>query len=484
MDVTERGRKVYIKVLNNDEKNIENIELSEEKGDKDHANDSDQNDSEISTQARKTCADNCVCIGCLFLVGSVGIGSLSVIFDWLWVADMLRAETGLVFGPPSISIIVALIVMSSLGTVTYFCENGDKIYKFITGKDIFDEQTEELLSLFLEEVPEITLNLLLAMCREIPISYFQLIKAGLAIASSALRLMKATCYALGCKTTKRRRHQLRAFGRVILIAACIYTFATGITVFVFMYMEPKETNQDGRFYAPANVFGSTYNTERYFPNSGVFLSHPSLDQCQQDRSKNHNITGHNNWIRIEVMFTYLLLGSDKMEAVYSYNDTKAMFYVKSRRREHCYDIDLTRCSITPIRPTDCEINQNASTLYLIFHHTPMTNALVYGDVKYNATLTTSGQCSYVTGDFLGRMFHGHNYIGQLQYFKASYQVNTTLPLTYSSNSTAPMFYQYPQQLWNVSKAWRTGFKDCDMSGSLAPNPQPHTQLKCPTWKQP
>ena len=45
----------------------------------------------------------------------------------------------------------------------------------------------QVLSLFLEEVPSVTLNLLLAQCREVPVSYYQLAKAGFQMLGSGFR---------------------------------------------------------------------------------------------------------------------------------------------------------------------------------------------------------------------------------------------------------------------------------------------------------
>lgn len=46
---------------------------------------------------------------------------------------------------------------------------------------------DQVLTILLEEAPSITLNLLIARCREIPISLYQLAKAGMTIFGALFR---------------------------------------------------------------------------------------------------------------------------------------------------------------------------------------------------------------------------------------------------------------------------------------------------------
>ena len=477
MDVAERGGNVYVKVDQEDENEQPAIEMTATNA---HASRQFyEQDSEDDVQEKGTCVDNCYCLACLFMVGSVVIGSLSVVFDWLWVADMFRAEKALVFGPPNTGVYVTLIITACCGTVTFICENGDKIYKFFKRKEIFDEQAEETLSLFLEEVPQMTLNLMLSMCREVPTSYFQLLKAGLGMASTGLRLVKALCQMLGCRTPKPDWRKLRRIGRILLVGACAYTFSAGIAVFVFMFREPDSADLGGGFYAPANVFGEAYNTERYFPNSAVFFTHPTLDHCSDDSLPSTNARSP-NWIRIEVTYTFLTLKAQSLNSTYSYNDTTAMFSVASKRRKHCFVVALELCNIVLVDGDSCDYSlpHNATSLDLVFHHVPKTSTLVFGDIVYNGTISTRGQCDYLKGDNYGAMYHDTKYSGRLHYFKAPFTVNTTLPIRYDNNTNTYGFYKYPDHLVNVTEAWKTGYKDCEMSGAMAPNSREAVILSC------
>ena len=52
----------------------------------------------------------------------------------------------------------------------------------------------QMITLLVDEVPSITLSLLLARCREVPISYYQLAKAALTMFGSAFRYRTGNTY--------------------------------------------------------------------------------------------------------------------------------------------------------------------------------------------------------------------------------------------------------------------------------------------------
>ena len=81
-----------------------------------------------------------VCTYC----GVIGYSFFSAVFDWLWVSDMLGVEKGLVFGPSSDALVVTLIVVASIGTVSFFFEIADFTMKIYTGEPLFDEDIAQV----------------------------------------------------------------------------------------------------------------------------------------------------------------------------------------------------------------------------------------------------------------------------------------------------------------------------------------------------
>ena len=40
------------------------------------------------------------------------------------------------------------------------------------------------------------------------------------------------------------------------------------------------------------------------------------------------------------------------------------------------------------------------------------------------------------------------------------------------------YYRYEEDMPNVTEAWKTGYKECDMTGALSPNYDPYIPLTC------
>ena len=81
-----------------------------------------------------------ICVYC----GIIGYGIFGIVFDWLWVSDMLGVEKGLVFGPSDDALVTTLIVIASVGTVSFFFEIADFTKKVYTGEPLFDEDISQV----------------------------------------------------------------------------------------------------------------------------------------------------------------------------------------------------------------------------------------------------------------------------------------------------------------------------------------------------
>ena len=217
----------------------------------------------------------------VLFVFSVGYGIFSVVFDWLWVADSLNVEKALVFGPMPEDILIVLILVVSIGTISFIIETTNTIVTNCCDKEYVNEDVTSVITLLVEEVPESTLNLMLVLCREIPMSYWQLIRALLAILGALIRSTKCLV-----KYITRRRQGTMKKGlspwilRLVVFLACLYTLIASVLVWTFTYIEP-----DGSFNTPDSIGGKSYKSDRYFTSAGVYFSLPLYDKC------NLNATG-------------------------------------------------------------------------------------------------------------------------------------------------------------------------------------------------
>ena len=62
----------------------------------------------------------------------------------LQVSDMLGVEKGLVFGPAGDGIVVTLIIVATIGTISFFFEIADFTKKVYSGEPLFDEDISQV----------------------------------------------------------------------------------------------------------------------------------------------------------------------------------------------------------------------------------------------------------------------------------------------------------------------------------------------------
>ena len=77
-----------------------------------------------------------------------------------------------------------------IGTCAYIIEITGEILVNCGGRRLLDEQIMSLITMFVDEVPNVTLNVMLAACREVPTSYYALIKAVLNMIGAFIRSIK------------------------------------------------------------------------------------------------------------------------------------------------------------------------------------------------------------------------------------------------------------------------------------------------------
>ncbi len=435
----------------------------------------------------------------LFLISVVN-GLVSVIFDWIWVNDMATATKALVFGPPGRAAFGLLCFIASVGTVSVLTEITGELLRYFLDREPIPDVVGQLCSLFLEEVPQITLNLLLASCREVPTNWVAMAKAVIVMISSAIRILKVLCFMCGCgkRKVKHRFSCVFIVARWIILGTCCYTFAAAILTWMFTYSTPPpiiDEDGDSGFLPPAGVWGKNYHSERYFANAGVFFRHPHFAHCNhgiQATTIHENVTEtvNRNWIRVEHIYTYISLEEatpDLIDMVYAYNVSHSQFWIKAPEEETCFQIALDTCDIQMIaNDTFCLENLNSFQTILSsrFIYVERSKTLVFGDIQYNALITTDNKCTYLDSDEWGFLHdhHGNQY-GQLQYFRAKSTVNTSFPFHQSDNGSFH-YYQYEDDyfksgdLYNVSGVWKTGHNQCQMSGSPCPNLNPEIQVPC------
>ena len=117
----------------------------------------------------------------LFFLVIFGLDLADLFSDWLLYVDVSLAEEGLVYGPPGDAAINALLAFSIIGSVTFLFEAVNLWWEVFRNNPWLDTDLVSAVIIWIEDLPQISINVYIAMCREDPISVFQLSKASIVL---------------------------------------------------------------------------------------------------------------------------------------------------------------------------------------------------------------------------------------------------------------------------------------------------------------
>lgn len=101
--------------------------------------------------------------------------------DWLLFIDVSLLQDGLVYGPVEKSVLYALLAFSIVGTLTFTFEVLNFWYEVFRNNAWMDSELASAITIWVEDLPQIVINVYIAWCREDAISVFQLVKASITL---------------------------------------------------------------------------------------------------------------------------------------------------------------------------------------------------------------------------------------------------------------------------------------------------------------
>lgn len=414
-----------------------------------------------------------------------------VVTDWSLFKDVLHIEPGLVFGPAEPAIIYALLAFSALGTMTFTVEIFNVWLEIFFYSPILDPELLCMCTIWIEDIPQIILSILLAVCREYAVSYFQIIKVVLVILGSFVRLLMGFIRFVDRKNPSEHeeKHKPKTglrhlFYRVMIIIGLLFLFFSSMTVcFLTMFERTKEGNV--KFNQPKGLFHGKYDRLKFFNNVNLYLNLPTFEYS--------NITnvGKMNWIQLTSIWDVKYGNNNTFQLSYD-NSTQTKFVLsvqklnKTNQTESestiCFYLNRSNQSLAN-GPADCQnFLVNDQTVAFIFRFSAVPEKIpqmVFGDIHYNVKCKDHNGCQNITlqplselGQHAGKGEYQHPTI---HYYKTKYNVTDHL-ITDSTNT--PRFYHLNGDLINITDVWKTGFGLCESTGSLAPHRNESIPLDC------
>ncbi|KAH3779487.1 uncharacterized protein LOC127842900 [Dreissena polymorpha] len=402
------------------------------------------------------------------------LDAADLVSDWLLFRDVWSAKEGLVYGPPEDAVKYSLMAFSILGTLTFIFEISNLWWEIFRRNPWMDVDLLSAIVVWIEDVPQIAINVVIVACREEAISYFQLVKASLIIVGAVIRIIvtlvrycsKSARKDLECAkvNTESRRHVVY---RVFIMLGLFVTLGGAITIFLFTQ---SERNPDGslNFKVPHRIVEGEFDDQKYFTNVSIYFSHSYFDYEANPSA------GSKNLIRLIKLNDIKSTNNDK--SVHIEYDGTYKFQILVDGQKECYAISKSTTQVT--RETPCSALINPQQFAFTFHFIkPSVPSLIFGDITYALKTGTSTNCETPTFKVVDNLATLMNdpYSALLRYYRTKPGVTEDNHI--SKTSTTLQFY-HASDLIDIADVWKTGFAYCKSSGSPAPHKGDNLNVKC------
>ncbi|XP_045170841.2 uncharacterized protein LOC123533264 [Mercenaria mercenaria] len=409
--------------------------------------------------------------------------------DWLLYNDVANTKEGLVYGPLEGSIRYALLVTCIIGTQSITIEIINLSLEIFRGNPWFDLELLSAVIIWIEDVPQITINVVIIACREEAISYFQLVKASVLIAGAIIRVLFSLilyCSNKAIRDIKRvkKNHESRSrvFNRALIMTGLIITLGGAAMVFLFTQYE---RNPDGtiNFKVPNSYVEGEYDDAKYFNNVSIYFSHELFDW----NTTASRYAEHRNLFRLFKINEIRQEKVDRMIIIqYDELTGPTKFVIKESdmsgnvRVNECFQMDRTGKNVTIGSNCTAYIALSINEFVFKFRYIkPYVPKLIFGDIKYNIKVKYNSASTCKSPDYVisnSIKDQSNKRVASLHYYRTKGSLDETNHVIHTS-ATHGTFY-HSRSLQDIRDVWKTGFAHCKSTGSLAPHHDDSIDVQC------
>lgn len=435
----------------------------------------------------------------VFLV-MVALNVADLTNDWLLYHDVASAEEGLAFGPTEESVRIALLFFSIAGAVIFLFEIINFGMDIFRGNPWLEMDLASAIVIWFEDIPQITISLVILACREEAISVFQLGKAIVVIIGALCRLFVGIIWAcrrrseeIQCvikrgknsEECKKQKHPIIRF--LMFLGLSLLVLGSGL-IFLFTQTTWQHTGFL-KFNEPHSLFEGEFIDEHYFQRVGIYGHIGFLDRRNLT---NQNSPSEDGWVRMfEIHDLRHEYKSILIKLEFS-NDRKYLQVTKIipnyNETTECFNLDMTADNLKIISDPSCSKTFSPSTkthkIIFKFEYVSPTNHLILGDIRYNVKGTVNGSCEQglatedpTTGN--SYIMVG-NFTTALRYYQVreDFQNNGYMIPGNSTHTPILEFYSSQKHLEDITSVWKTGFFGCKYSGSVSPHQDSTLSTDC------
>lgn len=296
-------------------------------------------------------------------------------------------------------------------------------------------QITNCLTLWLEDTPLLTLNLLLVICNDGEVTYSSLAKAVIGIFAALMRFLSILLNKWLIRHDYERKDPFSQFFNAISTLGIVFVFMISITIHIIASLP---IDNHGRVYLekPSDFQQFKFAHQKYFDQVGVYL-----------RSSDD----HNKYIYLVDLIH--IIESSPHHFVYSVDQKKDLFCVK-QFNQTCF----------------MQVNESDIQVY----HGEFTNKLI----NYSIVLQFKEPDFYYSlGDILYSVvrcdlkdFHIDDEKISLHYFRLKDHGNaTTPPILFDPNNQTYRYYDRENDFQSLEYLWKTGLSRCSSTSSFSPH---------------
>ncbi|ESO87192.1 hypothetical protein LOTGIDRAFT_154696 [Lottia gigantea] len=381
--------------------------------------------------------------------------------DWLFYVDLKELEKGLVFGPVDSSLLYAVVAFAILSTFLNIIEisiKGLQLWNSDFGRGINDMLS--LIVIFLGEMPLVIMNIITAGCREESLSIFQLAKACVILSGNLIRIV--FFFVTNCKHCIQKLVNRKLF--CLCLIGLILNCLGSISIFILTQTRPSSTLLP-QLETPTKLFAEIEENQKYFGGVSIYFQHSVF----QDLAPNRD-----NFIRLVRIDDIRNKYKKKIFINFQFKDSKQQLQMVLSRRvelgtwETPERFALNKTSkIIHVVNGKSQFNSYDQSLTFAFDFIPpeglFLKQYVFGEIEYNVMVADGQSCSRVSVP--------------LFYFRS--EMSEKSHLVTEMNKT-PRFYTNGD-LTDISKVWKTGWMECDSTGSLNPSLNRTLDTPCVNW---
>ncbi|KAK7506154.1 hypothetical protein BaRGS_00002876 [Batillaria attramentaria] len=403
--------------------------------------------------------------------------------DWLLYVDVRLTEKGLVYGPPGDAVVHSLLAFSVIGTVLFLFEALNLWRDVFRGNAFVDVDLVSAITIWLEDLPQIAINVYIVWCREDPISYFQFLKAAVMLLGLVIRIFFLCGNYIHkntrCNDSKCRR---RKGYRAMVMIGLFINAALASCVFVFTQTH-RQPSGDLEFQLPDTVFEDKYDDQRYFQNVSVFVHLPDFDSAHVTANNGQQV----NWVRLMSINDVRGNVDDTISYKYGYQKSATNLEMALWKRvdkggqrqqtgswelRECCLLDLQTGSLTMVSTDVCQspaFIAKPTFVYITFSFVKpdfLFKRRIFGDIRYNIKVGNDGKC--LDYDNITDNVNQAANKPIIHYYRTAASLSTSTSHLVQDAGGPRFFRNDGDDLMDVATLWKTGWGNCESSGSGGP----------------